>query len=164
MVRKTMLLPELLVLVALMIPQRSVWASDFRYSDSSDVIVASSQVQESPKKDYGLEDWSRLLGRNAVQLDQDLEESIRLCTETIQLAQACDQPAVVAIAMMQRAGAKSSLEGIEAGDNDFRRALELFPLSNHQSYQLFLRTPCFSTSRFRDSVIRFLSRYHRFQN
>ena len=136
MVRKTMLLPELLVLVAL-IPQPSVWASDFRYSDSADVVVVSSQVQESPEKDYGFEDWSRLLGRNAAQLDQDLEESIRLCTETIQLAQACDQPAVVAIAMMQRASARASLEGIEAGDNEFRRALEVFPVSNHQSYQLF---------------------------
>ncbi len=147
MVRKTMLLPELLVLVALLIPQHSVWASDFRYSDSADVVVASSQVQQSPEKDYGFEDWSRLLGRNAAQLDQDLEETIRLCTETIQLAQACDQPAVVAIAMMQRASARSSLEGIEAGDNEFRRALELFPLNNHQTYQLFFTHALFQHQR-----------------
>jgi signal transduction histidine kinase len=147
MIRKTMLLPELLVLVALMIPQHCVWASDFRYSDSADLVVASSQVQQSPEKDYGFEDWSRLLGRNAAQLDQDLEESIRLCTETIQLAQACDQPAVVAIAMMQRASARSSLEGIEAADNEFRRALELFPVSNHQSYQLFFTHALFQHQR-----------------
>jgi signal transduction histidine kinase/tetratricopeptide (TPR) repeat protein len=145
MVRKAMLLPELLVLVALIFAQHVAWAGDFPYSN--EVVIARPQFYEPPEKDYGFEDWSRLLGRNASQLDQDLEESIRLCTETIQLAQACDQPTVVAIAMMQRASARASLEGIEAGNNEFRRALELYPLSNHQNYQLFFTHALFQHQR-----------------
>ena len=147
MVRKTMLLPELLVMMALAIAAGRVWASDIRYSESTDLIVASSQAQELPEKEYGFEDWAGLLGRNVALLDQDLEECIRQCTETIQLAQDCNQPAVVAIAMMQRASARSSLLGIEAGDNEFRRALELCPLSNHQNYQLLFTHALFQHQR-----------------
>ena len=147
MVRKAMLLPELLVLIALLLVPGRVVAEEAQSSDSSDLVVVSSQLERTAEQDYGVEDWSRLLDRNAAQLDQDLEESIRLCTETIQLAQACDQPAVVAIAMMQRSSARSSLEGIEAGDNEFRRALDLFPLSNHQNYQLFFTHALFQHQR-----------------
>ena len=147
MVRKTMLLPELLVIMALAIAPAQIWASDFRYSDSVNFVVASSPVQESPEKEYGFEDWARLLGHSAALLDQDFEECITQCTETIRLAQDCNQPAVVAIAMMQRASARSSLLGIEAGDNEFRRALELFPLSNHQNYQLLFTHALFQHQR-----------------
>jgi hypothetical protein len=48
---------------------------------------------------------------------------------------------------MQRASARSSLEGIEAGNNEFRRALELFPLSNHQNYQLLFTHALFQHQR-----------------
>ena len=147
MVRKSMLLPELLVIMALAIAPAQIWASDFRYSDSVNFVVASSPVQESPEKEYGFEDWARLLGHSAALLDQDFEECITQCTETIRLAQDCNQPAVVAIAMMQRASARSSLLGIEAGDNEFRRALELFPLSNHQNYQLLFTHALFQHQR-----------------
>ena len=142
-----MLLPELLVLVALLLIPGPVVAGEAQSSDSSGIIVSSSPFRGTAAQDYGVEDWSRLLGRNAALLDQDLEESIRRCTETIQLAQACDQPAVVAVAMMQRANARSSMEGIEAGENEFRRALELFPLSNHQNYQLFFTHALFQHQR-----------------
>lgn len=147
MVRRTMLLPERLVIVALLIASGRVGASENPYADSVDLVVAVSQAKESPEKEYGFEDWSRLLGRHVALLDHDLEECIRQCTETIQQAQNCHQPAVVAIAMMQRASARSSLLGIEAGDNEFRRALELFPLSNHQNYQLLFTHALFQHQR-----------------
>jgi signal transduction histidine kinase len=147
MVRETMLIPELLVLVALLLGPGRVFAEEPQSSDTSGLVMVSSQLEETAEQGFGLEDWSRLLSRNAALLDQDLEESIRLCTETIQLAQACDQPAVSAVAMMQRAYARSSLEGIEAGQNEFQRALEIFPLSNHRNYQLLFTRALFQHQR-----------------
>ncbi len=147
MVRKTMLLPVTLVMMALPLAPAGVWAQSFQYSNSTNIVVAGSKAKKLPEKEFGFEDWARLLDRNAALLDQDLEECIRLCTETIQLAQDCNQPAVVAIAMMQRASARSSLLGIEAGDNEFRRALQLFPLSNHQNYQLLFTQALFQHQR-----------------
>jgi signal transduction histidine kinase len=142
-----MLLPVQLVMMALLIAPSFGWAQTFQHSNSTDLVVAGSKVEELSEKDFGLEDWARLLGRNAALLDQDLEECIKLCTETIRVAQDCKQPAVVAIAMMQRASARSSLLGIEAGDNEFRRALELFPLNNHQNYQLLFTHALFQHQR-----------------
>lgn len=147
MVRKSMLLPVALVMMALLIAPSCGWGQALQSSAPTDLVVAGSKVVESSEKEFALEDWARLLGRNAAMLDQDLEECIKLCTETIRVAQDCNQPAVVAIAMMQRASARSSMLGIEAGDNEFRRALELFPLSNHQNYQLLFTHALFQHQR-----------------
>lgn len=147
MVRKTMLWPGLLVFIALIIVPPPGLAQEPQNVAPLDTIVAGSRVLVTPEKEYGFEDWTRLLERNAAQLDQDLEECIRLCTETISLAQDCDQRSVVAVAMMQRASARAGLMGIEAARNEFRRALELFPLSNHQNYHLLFTHALFQHQR-----------------
>lgn len=147
MVRKTMLLPDRLVLFALMFVPVHVVSGEIQSLDSTEIVGTNSLFHAASEKNYSSEDWARLLNLNAAQLDQDLEECIRLCTQTIRLAQEHHQPAVVAIAMMQRASARSSLLGIEAGENEFRRALELFPLSNPQNYHLLFTHALFQHQR-----------------
>jgi hypothetical protein len=92
MVRKTMLLPELLVLVALAIAPHVAGPAIFPIPQSVVWLLPRPQFQEPAGKRLRVRRLVTAPWPQCRSVDQDLEESIRLCTETIQLAQACDQP------------------------------------------------------------------------
>ena len=88
-------------------------------------------------------EWISLLIRNAHVLDEDIPRCIRLCSETIEQAQQAREDAVVATAMMQRSAARACLSGIEEGVTDFRKAMEIFPVTVTADIQLLFTQALF---------------------
>jgi hypothetical protein len=93
--------------------------------------------------------WISQLNRNARILDEDIPRCISLCTETIEQAQLAGEDAVVAAAMMQRSAASACHSGIEHGVEDFRGALEMFPVTVTADIQLLFTQALF----FRQKII-----------
>ena len=87
--------------------------------------------------------WISQLSRNARILDEDIPRCISLCTETIEQAQLAGEDAVVAAAMMQRSAAYACHSGIEHGVDDFRGALEMFPVTVTADIQLLFTQALF---------------------
>jgi signal transduction histidine kinase len=88
-------------------------------------------------------EWIAILIRNAAMLDEDIPRCIRLCTETIEQAQLAGEDAVVAAAMMQRSGARACHSGIEDGVTDFRKAMEMLPVTVTADIQLLFTQALF---------------------
>ncbi len=87
--------------------------------------------------------WISQLNRNGRILDEDIPRCISLCTETIEQAQLAGEDAVVAAAMMQRSAASACHSGIEHGVDDFRGALEMFPVTVTADIQLLFTQALF---------------------